>query len=182
MAIGAKLMHVAAALILLVFPLLGGAQTSAPTLDGYISQSVGGADSLYSATIGEWAIRHPGETVEAPAPKDRDHDEENAREQQYWKLEGRWCLRSTSGIELAGGIRVRRIALFYQPLVELSVSPKPLPPMPTETGDALRKHGCRLDKIFYEFDGVRDPQNFAETIAKQIRCSRLTAAMTAVLS
>jgi hypothetical protein len=172
MPIGAKAMHVVAALILLGFPLLGGAQTSEATLDGFVSQSVGDVDSLYSATIGEWAIRHPGETVEAPAHKDRDYDPANVREQLDRKLQGRWCLRSTAGIGLAGGIHVRRIALFYQPLVELGYG-KPLPPLPTETGDALRKHGCRLGKIFHEFEAVPDTQNFVETIAKQISGERL---------
>ena len=49
----------------------------------------------------------------------------NTREQQNRKLEGRWCLRSTAEIALDGGalhgdIKVRRIALFYPPLVEES--------------------------------------------------------------
>jgi hypothetical protein len=167
MPIGAKL----AALMLLASPLLVGAQTAEATLDTYISQSVGDADSLYSATIGEWAIRHPSETVEAPAHKGRNYDSEDALEQPNWKLEGRWCLRSTAGIDLAGGIHVRRIALFYQPLVELSYG-KPLPPLPTEMGDPLRKRGCRLVKILQEFEGVHDPQNFVETIAKRIPGNR----------
>jgi hypothetical protein len=164
-------MREAAALMLLGSPLSTGAQTSEATLDSFISQSLGDAESLYSATIGEWAIRHPNETVEVPAHKDRDYDSENAREQQDRKLEGRWCLRSTAGIDLAGGIHVRRIALFYQPLVELSYG-KPLPPLPTEMGDPLRKRGCRLVKILQEFEGVHDPQNFVETIAKRIPGNR----------
>jgi len=41
-------MH-AAALMLLGSPLLGGAQTSEATLDSFISQSLGDAESLYSA-------------------------------------------------------------------------------------------------------------------------------------
>src|ERR1019366_10223197 len=102
MPIGAKVMHMAAVLMLLGSPLLCGAQTSEAALDSFISQSVGDADSLYSATIAEWAIRHPGETVESPADRDRDYDPENGREQPDWKLEGRWCLRSTAGIDLAG--------------------------------------------------------------------------------
>jgi hypothetical protein len=122
---------------------------------------------MYSATIGEWSTRHPGETVDEPAKKDLNYDSANAREQQDRKLEGRWCLRSTAGIDLVSGIHVRRIALFYQPLVE-QIYNKPLPPLPTETGDALRKHGCTLGRILHEFEGVTDPQNFAETIAKQI--------------
>jgi hypothetical protein len=94
MSIAAKLMHVAAALMLLGSPLLTGAQTSQATLDSFISQNVGDAESLYSATIDEWTLRHPGETVEAPADRNRDYHPENARSQQERKLEGRWCLAS----------------------------------------------------------------------------------------
>jgi hypothetical protein len=177
MPIEAKLLHAAAALLLLGSPLLGGAQTSRATLNTYISQSVTEADGLDSATIAQWTIRHPGEIVEAPGDKGSDYDPRNAlrlsaREQQDRKLEGRWCLRSTAEVDIAGGIRVRRIALFYQPLVELTYE-KPLPPLPTETGDALRKHGCRLVRILHEFEGVSDPRNFAETIAKQLPGKRL---------
>jgi hypothetical protein len=169
MPIEAKLLHAAAALLLLGSPLLGGAQTSRATLNTYISQSLSEADGLDSATIAQWSIRHPGEIVEAPGDKGRDYDPRNAlrpnaREQQDRKLEGRWCLRSTAEVDIAGGVRVRRIALFYQLLVELTYE-KPLPPLPTETGDALRKHGCRLVRILHEFEGVSDPRNFAETIA-----------------
>ena len=167
MPIRRKFIPVAAMLMLLGVPLLGGAQTSEATLDSIISQSVIEAESLGTPAIGEWAIRHPGETVDAPADKDRDYDQENARYMHDRELEGRWCLRSTARISLAGGIRLRRIALFYQPLVE-DIWDKPLPPLPTESGDALRRHGCKLGTILYEFDGVTDPQNVAETIAKII--------------
>jgi hypothetical protein len=82
-------------------------------------------------------------------------------------LEGRWCLRSTAEIDLAEGVRVRRIALFYPPLVELTYG-KPLPPLPTEAGSILRQHGCKLVKILYEFDGDADQRAIAEAIAKRI--------------
>ncbi len=177
MPIEAKLLRVAAALMLLGSPMLGGAQTLPATLDTYISQSVGEADSLNSPTIKEWTTRHPGEVVEDPADKGSDYDPANAwklspRQQQDMKLEGRWCLRSLAEIGLAGGIHVRRVALFYQPLVE-QIYGKPLPPLPKETGDTLRNHGCRLVKILHEFRGVPGPQNLVETIAKQMPGKRL---------
>jgi hypothetical protein len=174
MSIKAKLPYVAAALLLIGSSLSGLAQTSKPTLDSYVSQSVAEIDDLHSATIGEWAIRHPGEILATPADKGdpRNAWKQNAPEQQDRKLEGRWCLRSTAEIDLAGGIHVRRTALFYQPLVELTYG-KPLPPLPSETGDALRNHGCRLVKMLHEFEGVSDPQNFVEAIAKQIPGKRL---------
>jgi hypothetical protein len=177
MTVEARLLQVAAALMCLGPPLLYGAQTPKATLDTYVSQSVSEAESLNPATIDEWAMRHPGETVVAPADNGSDYDQRNewklsAREQQDRKLEGRWCLRSTAEIDLAGGLRVRRIALFYQPLVEQSYG-KPLPPLPSEAGAALRMLGCRLVKILHEFEGVSDPQNFVETIAKQIPGKRL---------
>jgi hypothetical protein len=167
MPIRGKFILVAAMLMLLGAPLLGGAQTSEATLDGFISQSVIDAEKLGSPAIGEWAIRHPGDTVDAPTDKDRDYDQQNARYMHDRELEGRWCLRSTARISLAGGISVRRIALFYQPLVE-DIWDKPLPPLPTESDDALRRHGCMLGTILYEFDGITDPQNVAETIVKII--------------
>jgi hypothetical protein len=160
-----KLTLAAAMLLLLGTPLSGRAQTPETTLDSYLQQSVGDAESPGPATIAEWAIRHPGEVVDAPADKDRDYDAGDARQRRDRELEGRWCLRSTAQISLAGGVRVRRIALFYQPLVE-DFNDKPLPPLPTETGDALRRHGCRLVRILHEFEGAGDPQTLAETIAK----------------
>ena len=45
-------------------------------------------------------------------------DSESAQDARVRKWEGRWCLRSTAKIDLARGVHVRRIALFYQPLVE----------------------------------------------------------------
>ncbi len=167
MCLRAKFLLTAAVLVLLVTPLVCRAQTSEASLESFVSQSVGEAEKVDSATIGEWTIRHPGETVEAPAERGRDYDPENARDMHDRELEGRWCLRSTAEIPLTGGISVHRIALFYQPLVE-QIYDKPLPPLPTETGDALRQHGCRIGKILYEFDGVTDQQIFAETLAKLI--------------
>ena len=160
-------MRKAAAMLLLGAPMVCGAQTSEASLDSFISQSVGEAEKVDSATIGEWATRHPGETVDAPSDKNRDYDQKNARYMHDRELEGRWCLRSTIEISLADGIRVRRIALFYQPLVE-KIWDRPLPPLPTESGDALRRHGCRLATILYELDGLTDPQNLAAIIAEQI--------------
>ena len=166
-----------AALALLGLPLSGAAQTQQPTLDAYISQTTGESEALYSSTIGQWAKRYPGEVVEDVADKANEYNSTNTynlnpREQQDRKLQGRWCLRSLAEINLAGGIRVRRIALFYQPLVEAMYG-KPLPTLPTETGDELQRHGCHLVRILHEFEHVPDPQKLAETIAKQMPGERV---------
>jgi len=170
MPINGTVLRAAATLILFGLPLL--AQTPKPTVDSYISQSVREADALYSATVEKWAAQHPGEVVETLAEKQSEYGAEvayklSAREQHDRKLQGRWCLRSLAEIDLGGGTRVRRIALFYPPLVEYSQD-KPLPPLPTETGDDLQRHGCRLVKILHEFQGVANPQNLLEIIAKQM--------------
>jgi hypothetical protein len=176
MSINGNLLSVAATLTLFVSSLLG--QTPRPTLNTYISQSVREADTLYSATVEKWAAQHPGEVVETFADKQSEYGagvayKLSAREQDDRKLQGRWCLRSLTEIELDGGIRVRRIALFYQPLVELTYG-KALPPLPTETGDELEKHGCRLVRILHEFQEVSNPQNLLETIAKQMPGTRVS--------
>jgi hypothetical protein len=172
--IEAKLPLVVASLALLVFPLLSGAQTSKATLDRYLAQGVAEGDALNSETISEWAVRHPGEKVEEPAAKADfgSVGELSVRQREDLKLEGRWCLRSTAEIDLAGGVHVRRIALFYQPLINDAYM-KPLPPLPTETGDALRNQGCRLVRILHEFEGVAEPQDFVETVAQQLPGKRL---------
>lgn len=177
MPIKAKARRATAALMFLGSPLSCGAQMAKATLDSYLSKSVAEAESLDSATIKEWTTRHPGEVVEDPVDKGSDYDPANAsklnpRQQQDMKLEGRWCLRSLAEIDLAGKIHVRRVALFYQPLVE-QIYGKPLPPLPKEIGDTLRNHGCRLVKILHEFRGVPDPQNFVGTIVKQMPGKRL---------
>ncbi len=177
MPVRATVRRATAALVLLGSSLLCGAQTTKDTLDTYISKNIAEADELNSSTIEEWTTRHPGEVIEGPVGKSSDYDPANTwklspREQQETKLEGRWCLRSLSEIDLADGIHVSRVALFYQPLVEL-IYGKPLPPLPEESGDTLRKHGCRLVRIFHEFGGVPDPPGFVETIAKKMPGKRL---------
>jgi hypothetical protein len=172
-----KSLRMAASLTLLGLTLPGAAQTPQPILDTYISQTVGESETLYSSTIGQWAKRYPGEVVEDLADKSNEYNSANTynlspRQQQDRKLQGRWCLRSLAEIDLAGGIRVRRIALFYQPLVAQMYG-EPLPPLPTETGDDLRKDGCRLVRILHEFEHVPDPQKLAETIAKQMPGKRV---------
>ena len=160
--------------MLLGVPMFGGAQESRATLDAYLSQGADEEGALYSATIVEWESPHPGEKVEGPAEKGdpRNAWQLSEREHRNRKLEGRWCLRSTAEIHLAGDILVRRIALFYQPLVELTDA-NPLPPLPTETGDALRKHGCKLVTILYEFEGAADPEGLMELIAKRMPGKRV---------
>jgi hypothetical protein len=167
-----KFRHLAVSLVLLGYPLLSGGQTSKPTLDAYISQSVVEANNPNFPTVEEWIRKHPDDIVQTPADKGSDYGsgiswDLKRPEQQEKKLQGRWCLRSNAEIDLAEGIHVRRFALFYQPLA-VQIYGKPLPPLPTETGDALRNHGCRLVRILHEFEGVSDPQGLVETIAKQL--------------
>jgi hypothetical protein len=173
----ANILLAAAALMLFGYSLLCGAQTAKGTLDSYLSQAVAEADGVNFTSVKEWTTRHPGEVVEDPAKKSSDYDPANAynlspRQQEDMKLEGRWCLRSLAEIDLADGIHVRRVALFYQPLVEQTYG-KPLPPLPEETDDSLRNHGCRLVKILHEFGGVSDPQRFVEVVTKQMPGKRL---------
>jgi hypothetical protein len=157
------------ALILLGCQLLCRAQTPVPTLQEFLSQAIAEANDEQSITIADWNKRHPGEVLEEPMDKSDPRKTFNleAWEKRDVKLEGRWCLKSIATIELAGGIHVRRVALFYPPLVE-QIYDKPLPPLPTETGEDLRKHGCRLVRILNEFEGVPARQNFVADLAKQL--------------
>jgi hypothetical protein len=162
----------ASVLMLLGFPSLSAAQTAKPTLETYLSETVRELQNADSVSIGKWTARHPGETVETPEENYAQQWALDARQEQNRKLQGRWCTRSTVEMELDGGIlggqiNVRRIAVFYPPVVEEFYG-KPLPPLPTELGAALHEHGCRLVKIFSEFDLVSDPQKFIEAVAKQL--------------
>jgi hypothetical protein len=167
MQIGVRFVRAALTATLFGAPILGGAQSPQTSLDTFVSQSVGENENQTPATIGEWVNRHTGEKVDGPAERDRGYDSGDARDRQERELEGRWCLRSTAEIDLAGGTHVRRIALFYQPLVE-QIYGEPLPSLPTETGGILRQHGCRLVKILYEFNGDADQLATAEAIARRI--------------
>ena len=168
----------ASVLLLLGFPSFVAAQTSKLTLEAYLSQTLSETQKADSATIAEWTATHPGETVDIPEESYAQGTQWslNTREQQNRKLEGRWCLRSTAEIALDGGalhgdIKVRRIALFYPPLVEESAG-QPLPPLPTESGSALREHGCRLVKILSEFELNTNEKDFAEAVASQLSGDR----------
>jgi hypothetical protein len=159
-------------LILAVFcSSLCTAQTANLNLDSYISQSVGEAGTLYGVTINGWLEHHPGEAVETP--DDIGFNDPNRayelspRQKNDWRLQGRWCLRSSSAVELANGVHVLRTALFYQPRVEYTYG-KPLPPLPGEKGEALRNHGCKLVAIVHEFYGTSDSQALLDSIARQL--------------
>ena len=162
-----KLASTTVILMLLNVPPHGDAQTLEAALDSYLSQISSEAKQPAPANISEWSARHPGETVETPGAGGKNTESEGARDAQVRKWEGRWCLRSTANIDFARGVHVRRIALFYQPLVE-QIYNKPLPPLPAETEGALRQHGCRLVKILSEFEGNTSPQDLAETIARRL--------------
>jgi len=142
-------------------PWFAGAQTLESALTSYLAHSDGNAGS---GTIAEWTARHPGELVEAPGDPDPLTDPESAHATKNRKLEGRWCLRSTGAADLGDGVRVVRTALFYPPLVT-QIYDGPLPQLPTESGDALRRKGCRLGVVVSEFEGVGDSHPFAEILA-----------------
>ncbi|MGB6691753.1 MAG: hypothetical protein WBE76_28265 [Terracidiphilus sp.] len=158
----------ATAILVMPFELIVvGAQTPEITLDSFLSQNIAETGNFSWPVLKEWTSRHPEDSVQAPPAIGQEADSPIAKNLRDRALEGHWCLRSTAEIDLAGGIRVRRTALFYQPLVE-QIYDKPLPPLPTESGSALREHGCRLVKIFFEFQGATDPHALAEEIARQI--------------
>ncbi len=152
-------------LMLLHVPSQGHSQTLDADLGNYLSQSFSDARKPELATVEEWLTKHPGEATQTPEEGRQNDDSESPQDAQVKEWEGRWCMLSTANIDLADGIHVRRVALFYQPLVE-DIWDKPLPPLPTEAGSALRQHGCRLVKILSEFNGNANPRDLTEKIAK----------------
>jgi len=156
-----------AMVVLLCCAVRSHSQTGLPSLESFISRSVVEAGDFGSQSAKEWAKLHPGDRVGTFAERDREYDPANARERYDRGVEGRWCLRSTAELALAGGVRARRVAMFYQPLVE-GIYDRPLPELPTESGDALRQNGCRLGKILIELDEIEDPGGAAERVAQVI--------------
>lgn len=154
-------------LMLLHVPSPGHGQTLEAALDSYLSQGFSSAKKPDLPTIEEWLASHPGETVQTPEEGRRSDRSESTQDARVKEWEGHWCMRSTAKIDLADGVQVRRVALFYQPLVE-GIWDKPLPTLPTETGSALRRHGCWLVKILSEFDGNANPRDLAGAIAKRL--------------
>jgi hypothetical protein len=144
------------------------AQNRLINLQRYLSETNAVIDLPEPMTASQWKARHPEEVIESPVDGRMRGDD---RKEALAQLEGSWCLRSVTEINLADGIRVRRIALFYQPLVQYS-QPDKLPPLPTEKGAALREQGCRLVRIISEFTGTAHPQRFARLIASQIPAQR----------
>lgn len=144
----------------------GESPERAADVQEYLSRTMAEARTADLMTVAEWNAEHPGE-VETPEQAQQRESFRDAWNTGEKGLERHWCLRSTAEIQLAGGIAVRRIALFYQPLVNENYD-GPLPPLPTESGAALRQHGCRLLRILSEFEGVSDPRALAETLAREI--------------
>lgn len=157
-------MYIAALWILFGGWSLCRAQSRPMSLRGYLSETNAVIDLREPMTAGQWKARHPSEVIESPVYGRISGGE---REEGLAHLEGSWCLRSVTEIQLAGGVRVRRIALFYQPLAQYSY-PDKLPPLPTEKGAALREQGCRLVRIISEFTGTAHAQRLAKLIASQI--------------
>jgi hypothetical protein len=152
--------------MLFLIAILARAQTVDAALDHYLAQTFSDA-AHHPLTVKEWESGRPGETLEAPGDADVNAGSDDLWWTQDKQLQGHWCLRSTVEIKLANGVSVRRTALFYQPLVEQTYD-KPLPPLPTESGHALRENGCRLVKILSEFEGDINPQSFVEDIGKRL--------------
>jgi hypothetical protein len=126
-----------------------------PTVGSYPVRILRDID-IAPESIDEWTRQRPGEILDTGNTKFQPGESD---------LEGQWCARSTVDIELTNGASVRRIALFYPPLVEWNPT---LPPLPIETGQTLVRHSCRLQKVLYEFHGIADPQQVAEVMASQI--------------
>jgi hypothetical protein len=142
----------------------GRAQAPQNSLASYIGQAVVDAGQVDSVTIDEWKQSHPEDSTDVQAAFQAP-DQSNAGDQRLIGVEGQWCMRaSASDVSLENGVTVKRVALFDPPQVE-NLYPKPIPPLPTETGDALRRHGCRLHRLLYEFTLNGDPQALAKCIA-----------------
>jgi hypothetical protein len=155
---------IAAALVLICLSRHGRSQAPKISLDRFLSQSVSDAQTSNQLTISEWMIRHPDEVVEQGT---HDPDSQNTWDGHDKDLQKHWCIRSTGEVSLIDGVVVRRIALFYPPLVE-QINDGPLPPLPSETGSSLRLHGCKLTRILTEFKIQIDPPKFAEDMVKRI--------------
>jgi hypothetical protein len=147
--------RLASCLALFAFLPLCVAQTSVPSIDSYSAGILRDLDNVGPQSVDEWMRQHPGEILDT---RERFQPGES-------ELEGQWCARFTVDVDLANGASVRRIALFYPPLAGWNPT---LPPLPTETGQALVRHSCRLQKILYEFHGVADPQQVAGAMASHI--------------
>jgi hypothetical protein len=142
------------------------AQTVPETVNDYLSRTISEIRDASPVTIRQWSAAHPGETIESPQDRDRNEYRVPQNEIADDYLEGRWCLRSTIEVTLADNMVARRIAVFYPPRIDDSGGP--FPPLPSETGAALREEGCKLDRVFLEIDGVRDPEAFAAAISIRI--------------
>jgi hypothetical protein len=149
--------------------LIGGslsvaAQTGQPDISSYTNEIIPELNDLAPVSVEEWTRQHAGDTFETPT-------DSFPTELSLGELEGRWCARSTATTMLEGGVAVRRIALFYPPIVETleTLESNDLPPLPREKGLALIRSGCALEKVFYYFQGVGNPRSTAEAIiASQI--------------
>jgi len=136
-------------------------QPTPDRLDLLLAQNLSEAATLHSPLVGDWSGMHPGERVDAPSVSGDRPELEKI-------FEGRWCIRSTASIDLGDGHPVQRIALFYPPNIE-GVYGQPVPPLPVESGAALRNHGCRLARILYLFDSMESAAPLADSIAKRMR-------------
>ena len=146
---------------------IGRVQAQTETAQEYLSRTTAEARTVNRMTIGEWTAKHPEDRVETLGQAQESSGFWPAWNTGEKELEQHWCLRSTAEIALSGGLRARRIALFYQPLVD-QIYDRPLPPLPTQSGAVLRQHGCRLLTILSEFEGVTDPSRFAQMLAQGI--------------
>lgn len=125
-------------------PATGRPASPPATIQDYLTASVADANH-FEGTVADWTAAHPGDKLEVDTLNSAASDPRTAN------IQDRWCLRSTAPpLALPGGITVTRVALFDGPSME-GESNDTLPPLPTVSGDALRREGCRLYAILYEF-------------------------------
>lgn len=157
-------------LLLAAFSVALPAQTLETALQSYLGRAIADAAASEPVTIDDWTRAHPGETVEAPDWSEFAYGFQGQFEGgtgQNGKVSGLWCLRSSIDLDLAEDVHVHRVAYFYQPNVEQSYEAL-LPPLPAESGDGLRRNGCRLVRILHEFSGAADANALIESITRLI--------------
>lgn len=150
----------ACALLLIAGSLSGVAQTAPPFISSYANQILTELEETSPVSVEDWTRQHTGDSLETRF--------DAGSEQSLYELEGRWCVRSTANIDLEGGVTVRRIALFYPPLVE-NLTNIDLPPLPSEKGQTLIRNGCHLHKVLYEIQGIGSARIAGEAIASQMK-------------
>lgn len=159
-----KFRHLAVSLVLLGYPLLSGGQTSKPTLDAYISQSVVEANNPNFPTVEEWIRKHPDDIVQTPADKGSDYGSgiswdlkrpEHLRVADEQEMEVKRVTGFVNGIDR---IPVNISGKLDQPARLLHTSPEQL------LGDSLNKALRIGDSLKF----MKNPNQPAPVISKRI--------------